>query len=325
MRDQSPVRRHRGFTLIELLVVIAIIAVLIALLLPAVQQAREAARRSQCKNNVKQLGLALHNYHDTMQCFPYSSTGPQSLGNAAVGTQHTWNELILPYMEQAPLYNQINFSADNCSAANLAVLNNRILTFQICPSNPFGSGRTACDGTVFSAYLCGNWSTGLMCYAPNVGPAITNLWGTTAAEDCRLLGSPAYCATVGSTFMATTSAQTPGIFNFCGVVISRIRDITDGSSNTLLLCERKGELNQYMGLFTPGHQGVLTGMKINSSLINATSSTQYLVNSGASSHHVGGAHFLLGDGSVRFISNNVDFVTYNYLGAKADGNVVGDF
>ncbi|MDB5338411.1 MAG: hypothetical protein JWN70_4030, partial [Planctomycetaceae bacterium] len=94
-----------GFTLIELLVVIAIIAVLIALLLPAVQQAREAARRSQCKNNLKQLGLALHNYHDTYGVFPYAQTPCCSGG-------HTWVEMLLPFMDQAPMYNQINFNLD---------------------------------------------------------------------------------------------------------------------------------------------------------------------------------------------------------------------
>src|SRR5437879_1131540 len=103
-------RRRGGFTLIELLVVIAIIAVLIALLLPAVQQARESARRTQCKNNLKQIGLAMHNYHDANLTFPYAST------YFAPGNKHTWVEFILPHIDQAPLYNSINFNIPNESS-----------------------------------------------------------------------------------------------------------------------------------------------------------------------------------------------------------------
>src|ERR1700761_7427542 len=109
IRNQSlqSVRRPAaaGFTLIELLVVIAIIAVLIALLLPAVQQAREAARRTQCKNSLKQLGLALHNYHDSLNVFPFGSTYASS--GPVYGPKHTWVEYILPYVDQAPLYLQL--------------------------------------------------------------------------------------------------------------------------------------------------------------------------------------------------------------------------
>src|ERR1700733_10552979 len=115
MSVSSKKPRCRGFTLIELLVVIAIIAVLIALLLPAVQQARESARRTQCKNNLKQYGLALHNYHDTYSRFPYSTSGSQSLNVNSVGTNHNWLEFILPFIEQTTLYNQLNFTIDNCA------------------------------------------------------------------------------------------------------------------------------------------------------------------------------------------------------------------
>ena len=102
--------RQRGFTLIELLVVIAIIAVLIALLLPAVQQAREAARRTQCKNNLKQIGLALHNYHDTMLTFPFAGTvGADVVNGATTGPNgFNWRFFILPYIDQGPLYNQVS-------------------------------------------------------------------------------------------------------------------------------------------------------------------------------------------------------------------------
>src|SRR6187401_2033342 len=112
-------KTRRAFTLIELLVVIAIIAILIALLLPAVQQAREAARRTQCKNNMKQIGLALHNYHDTMQVFPINYRLQFNATTAPAGdpafdqtswTARSWIQFCLPYIDQAPLYNQIDFS-----------------------------------------------------------------------------------------------------------------------------------------------------------------------------------------------------------------------
>lgn len=328
MRDQSLVRRHRGFTLIELLVVIAIIAVLIALLLPAVQQAREAARRSECKNKLKQLGLALHNYHDTVLCFPYSTSGSQSLNVGAVGTNHCWLEFVLPYIDQAPLYNQLNFSIDNNSGTNYTVLNMKPYPFQACPSNPYSSSMTAIDGSTFYGFAPGGqWTTGILCYAPNAGPAITAHWASsTGSLDCVAIGTPSYCATPGSDHYTASPSGAPGMFAFCGIVSTRIRDVTDGTSNTLLLCERRGELNSYQGIWGTTQGGVLTGMKVNSPQMTKTlSGSFYQNNSGAGSHHVGGAHFLLGDGTVRFISDNIDFVTYNRLGAKADGQTLGEF
>src|SRR4029077_6628577 len=121
-------RRSRGFTLIELLVVIAIIAVLVALLLPAVQQAREAARRSQCKNNLKQLGLALYNYHDSLGTYPVNFAVRGGGGGQAIAdTGHSWLTMILPYVDLGPLYNSINHNANlsgtpgNITAANTVV------------------------------------------------------------------------------------------------------------------------------------------------------------------------------------------------------------
>ena len=138
-------QRRRGFTLIELLVVIAIIAILIALLLPAVQQAREAARRSQCKNNLKQIGLAIHNYHDVSRSFPFS----WMLGNDFNAS--VWGVMILPYLDQAPLYNRWDSSVPAWDTAatvfgfpaspvqgNLAVIRTPLAVYK-CPSTPLAN------------------------------------------------------------------------------------------------------------------------------------------------------------------------------------------
>jgi prepilin-type N-terminal cleavage/methylation domain-containing protein len=333
-----------GFTLIELLVVIAIIAVLIALLLPAVQQAREAARRTQCKNQLKQLGVALHNYHDTVSRFPYATAGqPQQL------TAHTWNELILPYLEQSALYNQINFNVHNgnnvtvgaSGLTNYALLNNKHYPFQACPSNPYSGGVSPIGGGPFDIGTVASDPTGSPClgisatpmsYVPCIGGSGDAFGGNAPFSDCPSANS--YCSLPNTTSQSDSPGQTAGIFNN-GLVSLSFRDIIDGSSNTIMLAERRGELSVHGGMFGAQVHILTTGMKINSPNLNLTSANgtpggplnlpAYRVNMGASSYHTGGAHFLLGDGSVRFISNNISFVTYNNLGNRADGQVIGDF
>ena len=315
------IRKHsQGFTLIELLVVIAIIAVLIALLLPAVQQAREAARRTECKNKLKQLGLALHNYHDTMKIFPYATT----LYSNAGSNHHSWVEFTLPYIDQAPLYNQINFSIGNLTGTNLTLLSGKVSTFQACPSNPFSSGLAPASGTTFTSDWNANgvqsYNATPMSYVPVAGPVYESTWSNTP-PDCP--SNPSYCSISGSNNHTTDPTKAPGIFAFGGEVATRIRDISDGTSNTLMLGERKGESCVWMGLYGTSVYGLITGSKINSTL--ASSGACYTNATGASSYHTSGAHFVMADGAVRFLSNNIDFATYNYLGGKSEGNVVGDF
>jgi prepilin-type N-terminal cleavage/methylation domain-containing protein len=331
----TKLRWSRGFTLIELLVVIAIIAVLIALLLPAVQQAREAARRTQCRNNLKQLGLALHNYHDTAQRFPYSASGfaQGTLAAIPLAKVHTWSEFILPYIEQGALYNQLNFNADCWDSvgtnSNYALLFSKHFPFQSCPSNPYTGGFVTFKGNGFDP---GSWSTQqVMCYAPSAGPAwqfgnanTGNSWGGVAPDCTSAAGTP-WCSVPTSGIYTNDPGQMPGVFSGTGVACSSMRDIVDGTSNVFMVLERRGELLTNSAMFTDNWQGVITGLKPNSPSINMSSDTAYTTNGGASSYHVGGVHALRCDGSVMFVSNNIDFATYNYLGNKADGNVIGSY
>ncbi|QDT65750.1 DUF1559 family PulG-like putative transporter [Calycomorphotria hydatis] len=322
-------RFRRGFTLIELLVVIAIIAILIALLLPAVQQAREAARRSQCKNNLKQIGLALHNYHDNHGTFP-----PRNI--YSLDKNHSWMTMILPFVEQAPLYSKYDFSEpmmdqrfDQATAAT-GIIGTRLPVFE-CPSD-------IDDGGVF--YIAGTLGI-----APTSYAGIVTGGGSTDDRKEDLLS---------------------GIFPEDGP--TRIRDCTDGTSNTIAVGEAVKTsvtgatgCNGCMTSFRTGvntfvrgwgfgyhYQGwnSQTGANPRPSSCPSPSShwcstnTQgsylwepvihglYGINGnwpGSHSHHIGGAQMLMGDGAVRFLSENMNFTTWQNLCATHDGNVVGEF
>ena len=283
MRRNSP----RGFTLIELLVVIAIIAILIALLLPAVQQAREAARRSQCKNNLKQLGLALHNYHDTHRIFPFGyRTNPADPSNGNSDSWIGWGTMILPFVDQASLYNLLaDNDAFNCcvrwhqrAAITTEPGSKSVLPVFICPSDPMGGVNTDMNSHGKSNYK-------------GVGDHMSN--------DPYIFNSDVY---------------SPG---------TRMRDIIDGTSNTAMVGEA-GTLDTYIGSLWIG---TLTNQLDPMTRMENTAS--YLINGtntrGFNSVHEGGAHFLFADGSVTFLSENIDGTLYENLGEKADRNVVGEY
>lgn len=302
--------RKRGFTLIELLVVIAIIAVLIALLLPAVQQAREAARRSQCKNNIKQMGLALHNYHDTVTYFPYGEMFGVGQAPGAAAMNQNGLVMLLPYIDQAPLYNTLNFSAPfgkyNSGSApvvtvgptNLAAKAIKIPVF-LCPSDS-GAQFISDDADYYGCGASGNsykTSYHLSVNATHLQGVWTNI----------------------------ARASRPA---FGGNSKSSIRDITDGTSNTVLVCETALECSS--GRISPWacvqHAG--TGVNLASGVINKfLPGTMTLVNysQNASSAHVGGCHALLGDGSVRFLSASTNSQILTWLAYIGDNNVIGEF
>ncbi|MDB5334927.1 MAG: xcpT 7 [Planctomycetaceae bacterium] len=302
--------RRRAFTLIELLVVIAIIAVLIALLLPAVQQAREAARRSQCKNNLKQMGLALHNYHETASAFPYGEmAGAGQGGPAANMMNQNGLVMLLPYLDQTPLYNTFNFSAPfgkyNAGsapvavipAANLAAKNIKLPVFT-CPSDA-GTPYLVDDGTYYGCGTSGN------SYKSSYHLSVDKL----------------YLTGMWSSVAATTRAA------FGGNSKSSMRDFTDGSSNTALVGESLYECSS--GRVSPWscvhHAG--TGVQIAGGInkLVAGSRTIAFYYATASSAHVGGSHILLGDGGVRFVSENINLTTLANLAYISDGNVIGEF
>lgn len=327
---------RRAFTLVELLVVIAIIGILVGLLLPAVQAAREAARRMQCSNNLKQYGLALHNYHSTYNTFPLGATGPA--GNAI--PRLSWQVRILPYMEQSAVYDKVNFSID---MRRVQIAPNMILwefspPYSRCPSDGYPSVLN--PGTVNArAHVNYGGSLG----SQNVDGVVQTTCHPFKTFEQALPG--------GNVRFGQTSnkSQVSGIFSFGNSVI-RIGDVTDGTTNTLLVGEvlpgcqwvngtdtQAGTwINTWGNLFSIGG-GVSTitpinemttcqnSRKIRDPQCNPASSATMQYAYGFKSMHVGGAQFALADGSVRFISESVDHVMFQSVGARADGNVLSEF
>jgi prepilin-type N-terminal cleavage/methylation domain-containing protein len=308
-----PRRRRVGFTLIELLVVIAIIAILIALLLPAVQQAREAARRTQCKNNMKQIGLALHNYESTVRVFPASSTTSPS---ASVGAWtwtpaqnnnprfhlHSFASQILPYIDSANLYNTIDYNFSSLGAQNRNAAST-VLPFYRCPSY---SGRSFSEDTNYLNASKANFNRF----------AIRNY------------------AAMSATNVIKMSTQPDGVIIPSGRI--GFRDIPDGTSNTIVICETRDQdatvwIDGSTAGFTARYPVLPTFADGPGPALNKT---PYFMGQaagsmnqvwGPSSQHTGGGHHLLGDGSVRFISENIDANTYSALTTRAGGEVIGEF
>lgn len=325
----------RGFTLIELLVVIAIIAILIALLLPAVQQAREAARRTECKNNLKQLGLALHNYHDSHRCFPpgwVEQTGVYGTGNRAANWG--WMCYLLPMIDQGNLYTQLQVGDFSLAAALDDVARLRLMT------------------TVLKGFRCTSDT------APDINPVQTLMSASGTLQPTAVSN---YVGTNGGGDWGPSPATNNLLDGTFGVNSrTRISEFTDGSSNTIIVGERAWELPTpappgttaggkdtcgaaviYGVTFNqpPGFYGQQTTLSRGIYGINQTgpdtsfSPAASVCSSSYSSRHTGGAQFLLGDGSVRFVSENIqrnqtgtqgDYLFQNLLN-KSDGNVVGDF
>ncbi|QDU40710.1 putative major pilin subunit [Maioricimonas rarisocia] len=304
MTGKAP--RRRGFTLIELLVVIAIIAILIALLLPAVQQAREAARRTQCRDHLHNIGLAMHNYLDVHRCFP-CGTCPQYANDRNVVTRFEswgWPALILPFIDQAPLHNQLDVSGRSLRAAIEDI---------------FGSGGNAAMDIAFpplTVYQCPSDQTGPRLqngmrrrhFNGDANPGPNNSWRPPTLNYPGNHGGVAADLRVPNT---TTDRQPFGIlYNGSRV---KMRDITDGSSNTFMVGERayRCGAGSWMGARNPNGNGTHGNdyhvARVRIPLNDPISAGQDRCTDGFSSAHEGGAFFLMGDGAVRFISENIDF------------------
>lgn len=343
LRSRSRLTAARGFTLIELLVVIAIIAVLIALLLPAVQQAREAARRTQCKNNLKQIGLSLHNYHDSFNVFPPTfCVGPGGGGEWSIHAR------ILPYADQANMYNAIDFSSNynQTTAAFPNGIKTMRVPFMICPSDPKDRMRTT--------------SAGVPDHYPHT-----------------------YAANLGTWFVFDPATGQSGDGSFGPNSRTGSRDFTDGMSNTLGFSEVKAwtpyARNSTSGLpanlappttitdvcgYVSGasqnqldtghtewadgrahHVGFTTTLPPNSDVLctngsfgiqdvdfnsqrednpEGTPNRTYAVVT-SRSHHVGIVNSLMMDGAVRTISENLNVGIWRGLGTRSGGEVVGEF
>lgn len=284
--------RHRAFTLVELLVVIAIIGVLVALLLPAVQAAREAARRMQCQNNLKQMGLALHNYHDVKKTFPWGAGG--------TGNMWSWSAFILPYIEESNAAGLVDFDYPYNNSRNINAIKT-LFPFYQCPSAPQNELVTCCSGI------------------PTTKDVAETNYSATATH-LKVNYARAYDSDGTGTGVMYENSHV------------RIRDILDGSSKTVMVTEYDHDQNRddpwklhpsycpggdcTVGKFWAAENRVTTGHGINNRPI------LFLVNADVQSNHAAGAHFLFADGHVSLLSESIEQAVLSALTTRRGSEIV---
>ena len=338
-------RKQRGFTLIELLGVIAIIAILIALLLPAVQQAREAARRTQCRSALKQLGLGLHNYHSAHNIYPSLSSVKPNVSNPSWGLL-PWEgfgpqAMILPFMDQAPLYNTLNFQRSMSEAPNDAASRVK-LSIYLCPSDKDYNGSTVWLGGGGNNYVACTGPNASYDTDPNVQRGHFNI--TKAVRIRDLVDGTSNVIAYAE---RTHGDANGGVFDINGDVGTSTDRGGIGSALYSVIFPTEAQMNGWVASYcaTPAssHYSTIgetwmrpangwtmfsTSQTPNNKRVDCTGGGGLSDGAGiitARSRHTGGVHVLLGDGAVKFISDSVDLLTWQRLGCADDGNPIGDF
>jgi prepilin-type N-terminal cleavage/methylation domain-containing protein/prepilin-type processing-associated H-X9-DG protein len=300
----TPRRRPAGFTLIELLVVIAIIAILIGLLVPAVQKVREAAARIQCQNNLKQIGLACHNYHDANKAFPPSRTTGTVATAPWFPYQHSWSASILPYIEQTNVFKLYNYKANWNDPTNYAAIQVQVAIFN-CPSSPPGQHT---DPTIAAKPACGDYSV-INAIKNFVGINCFGLTKISGVDDPRLVGA------------LERDVKTP------------VLAIRDGTSNTILIAEDAGRPELYIaggadsgtvlkegGWADPGAPFSIDGSNPDGS-VPGPCALNCSNNSELYGFHTGGCSVVMADGSVRFLATGMDLCVVAAMTTRAGGEV----
>ena len=303
-------RGASGFTLVELLVVIAIIGILIALLLPAVQAAREAARRMTCSNNLKQIGLAVHTYHDGHNALPmvtpYSDVSVTAPGPV-------WAALILPQLERQAIYDLFDFTYRLSHARNAEAVQTVVSTY-VCPSaqgasNPVFENRSEANGSINPKVALGMW------YPLSMGP--------TQPDACYYcpIAAPSYCCQGYNYGTSGPPNNSTGMFGRHPDGF-RLADVTDGLSNTFMAGEHLPRQCVYISAYAPNFAISGTQIPLNTFELCLAPPGCHARACGFKSDHPDGAQFVMGDGSVHFVNAAIDYRLYNGLGTRNGGEQV---
>ncbi len=364
--------RRSGITLIECLVVLGILALLAAFFLPAVRTSREGARRTQCKNQLKQLGLALHNYHDTFittmppgYIYHTQAAVPESEEGVPFNNGWGWATMITPYIDNAQLYITLtgNLNTPNIPSGLTASTApqtpasgsvDSVIASLRCPSDPGSAtvhglsgglsnkpcGRTNYFGVAGSAFLYSEDSPNPNSFCSNVASFSTLPKPPVVGE--AVPGALGRCrATENDPFYNSSTLPVALVKNYGGIFgansMRGLRDMTDGTSNIIMVGERYTPVNTRPQTATVIGDGIWPGVSARAAEYNALGEATHPINAGLTSRnprppttgfgslHTGGAQFLMADGAVRFLSENLDLATYRNLSRIDDGMKLGDF